>query len=127
MAKWTLTGEHDWSECSVSFGGDGSHHTVYEEGRELPIAFVIGDPGYWRDNSEADTARARLIAAAPELLEALKPFARYLEVLQEMGGNTPKTGPYMAVSSAVAGDAEITVEDMIAARAAIAKATGADQ
>lgn len=70
-------------------------------------------------------ANARLIAAAPELLEALQPFARYLEVLQEMGGNTPKTGPYMAVSSSIAGDAEITVEDMIAARAAIRKATEA--
>lgn len=91
-----------WIEGVVEYAGCGSHEAEW--------------------TSEANK---RLAFAAPELLEALRPFARYLEVLQEMGGNTPKTGPYMAVSSSIAGDAEITVEDMISARAAIRKATEA--
>jgi hypothetical protein len=67
---WTLQGEHEWDECSVQFSGSGCYHTIYEPGRRLPIAFVIGSSEYWRDSEAEDTARARLIAAAPDLLEA---------------------------------------------------------
>jgi len=70
MGGWTLEGEHEWSECSVQFDGDGSYHTIYEPGRRLPVAFVIGTGRHWRDNETEDTARARLIASAPDLLEA---------------------------------------------------------
>ena len=48
--------------------------------------------------------------------EALKPFARYIDVLETMGGNTPRTGTYCGVTSSVMGEAEITIEDMQEAR-----------
>jgi hypothetical protein len=72
MGGWTLKGEHEWSECSVQFDGDGSYHTIYEPGRRLPVAFVIGTGRHWRDNEAEDTATARLIASAPDLLEACR-------------------------------------------------------
>ncbi len=43
--------------------------------------------------------------------EALAPFAEYEKIRKTMGGTTPKSGPWMAVSASN-GDAEITVEDM---------------
>lgn len=56
--------------------------------------------------------------------EALKPFARYLDVLDTMGGNTPRSGVYCGVTSSVAGEAEITIEDMQAARARLSARQG---
>lgn len=71
--NWTLEGEHDWSDCSVSFDGDGYHYTIYEPGRALPVAFVIGDTESWRDEEGDDVRkRALTMAAAPDLLEALQ-------------------------------------------------------
>ena len=60
--------------------------------------------------------------ARDDLVEALKPFARYLDVLETMGGNTPRSGTYCGVTSSSAGDAEITIEDMQAARSALSRA-----
>lgn len=61
-------------------------------------------------NKRTDGANARLIAAAPDLLEALKAFLR----APSIGSNGP-------------GSSTIVVQDfnLRAARAAIAKATGA--
>jgi hypothetical protein len=74
-----------------------------------------------------DEANARFIARAcnnyDALVDALRPFADYLSIMETMGGTTPKSGPVWAVC-AKAGNAEITVEDMQRARAALALATG---
>jgi len=53
------------------------------------------------------------------LMEALQPFAHYITVMEAMGGTTPKSGPVWGCHSRT-GDAEISVEDMQQARAAIA-------
>jgi len=79
---WTLQGEHEWDECSVQFSGSGCYHTIYEPGRRLPIAFVIGSSEYWRDSEAEDTARARLIAAAPEMFEALPDLSAVIAWLE---------------------------------------------
>jgi hypothetical protein len=85
MGGWTLKGEHEWSECSVQFDGDGSYHTIYEPGRRLPVAFVIGTGRHWRDNEAEDTATARLIASAPDLLEALTALYASYKALADSG------------------------------------------
>jgi hypothetical protein len=118
MGGWTLKGEHEWSECSVQFDGDGSYHTIYEPGRRLPVAFVIGTGRHWRDNEAEDTATARLIASAPELLEAAK--SGFLAVVglkmaiavESNGWQWPDDAPDTV---------PIPAENL---RAAIAKATG---
>jgi hypothetical protein len=69
-------------------------------------------------------ANARLIVAAPDMLQALRPFARFLDVTLTMGGTRPRTGALYQIESASAGSAEITVEHLQTAFAAIAKATG---
>jgi len=87
MGGWTLKGEHEWSECSVQFDGDGSYHTIYEPGRRLPVAFVIGTGRNWRDSEAEDTADARLIASAPDLLEALRQTTAQISVWRSINGD----------------------------------------
>lgn len=61
----------------------------------------------------------RQAARAEQMKAALKPFALYIDVLETMGGNTPRSGTYCSVTSSVMGEAEITVEDMQSARIAM--------
>ena len=61
----------------------------------------------------------RLSAEREGLREALEPFDRFLTVLDSMGGNTPRSGVFYAIESAGQGVAEITVEDLRRARAAL--------
>jgi len=63
-------------------------------------------------------ANARLIAAAPDLLEALEPFAA---MLKQHHGDLDDERPIMGIEDAV-----FTVGDLRKARAAIDKATGGD-
>ena len=63
-----------------------------------------------------------LIAAARErdaLRAALKPFAKFGDVLPWMGGNYPISGPCYSIAAGEAGEAEITVEDFDRARQAL--------
>ena len=74
-------------------------------------------------------ANARLIAAAPELLEALEPFAALADLFDDgvRGGTMPRTGVVMSWPRLKDGklvDNDLTVEHLRAARAAIAKARG---
>lgn len=85
---------------------------------EYIIAAEIGQPT--GDDGRAD---ARLIAAAPEMADALRPFASFLDALELMS-NYPKTGETHVFESHVVGRRALTVEDFKAARAALAKARG---
>jgi len=115
---YDMTDKHTPGPWTLS--GDGS--CVAEIGNLI----VTAPPEVhdWKNPNTID-ADARLIAAAPDLLEALKPFAAFIKVLETMGGSTPRSGVYQAITSK-SGTAEITVEDFAAARTAIAKATGAE-
>jgi hypothetical protein len=65
-------------------------------------------------------ANARLIAAAPELLEALRPFEALLQQHNDRDDRHEST-PIFGIN-----DALITLGNLRAVRAAIAKAEGAD-
>lgn len=108
---WTLQGEHEWDECSVQFSGSGCYHTIYEPGRRLPIAFVIGSSEYWRDGEAEDTARARLIAAAPDGLAFAQHYDAYMSANYSEGPSSSALHPTAA-------------ETWRLARSFIAKATG---
>ena len=81
--------------------------------------FVTGLCTNWHRNPEGPEAAdliERQAATLEAMASALEPFARYLDVIETMGGNTPRTGTYCGVSSSSMGDAEITIEDMKEAR-----------
>lgn len=84
-----------------------------------------GTPEIVADLSMARHGRewATLFAASQKMREALKPFAEYERVRSTMGGNTPREGGLFQINSS-AGHAEITVEDMERAIAALAAAEG---
>ena len=115
-----------WHACCA----DTDAHYIFAPDGETVICKPWANDPEWKEfdvmqpilKRDEKLANARLIAASPELLEALIPFANYLTVMEAMGGTTPKSGPIWGCHSK-AGDAEISVEDMKAARAAIAKAT----
>lgn len=77
--------------------------------------------------SQETRANATLCAAAPDLLEALEPFAYFAEAVvrfAEGPGNFPKSGPIYALNGHGLDEREITVEHFRAALSAIAKARG---
>lgn len=100
----------NYSWCETSIIAQGFDHGICS----LDINHAT------EESQEADEAQmaanARLIAAAPDLLEALKPFSR---LLQKHHDSLPDSQPIYGI-----GDALICVYDMRMAVAAIAKATG---
>ncbi len=76
----------------------------------------------YKTHDEKALARALLICAAPDLAEALRPFAEFLDALEMMGGNTPKTGAFYTLNAHGVGERSITIEHFKAARAAISRA-----
>lgn len=75
-------------------------------------------PTHWMPEPQAPgTTPASHDALIARVREVLEPFARFIEVLDTMGGNTPRKGTYCAIESHAAGEAEITIEDFNAARA----------
>lgn len=99
-------GDDGLARMIVSGEGDPNKN---EDG--LSIAFVIG--GMPRDMEDAN---ARLLAAAPDLLEALRPLAECEVIETDAGLLDSDSARYF-----------ITMGEIRAARAAIAKATGTDQ
>lgn len=80
---------------------------------------------YWRSarGDQEIHANARLIAAAPDLLEALLPFSDLLDIFLHVAGNRPKSGEICSWVDHRVGERALTVEMLKAARAAIRKAT----
>jgi hypothetical protein len=68
--------------------------------------------------TEIDFLRA-LLLDYQERGRALEPFARFIDVLEAMGGNTPRTGTYASLATASKGDAELTIEHFQQARATL--------
>lgn len=68
---WECEGDF-FEVCRVEFEGSGSYTTISSRSRiSGPVAFAVGTPDtHWRDDAEQE-ANARLIAAAPDLLEAM--------------------------------------------------------
>lgn len=64
----------------------------------LAVAQTTSD-AYWQSFSAEADANARLIAAAPEMLEALKQAREYLRYSL---GSTSETNPYPAIDAAIA-------------------------
>jgi hypothetical protein len=64
-------------------------------------------------------AISALLLAYQERGRALEPFARFIDVLETMGGNTPRTGTYASLTTATKGDAELTIEHFQQARATL--------
>jgi len=65
---WGLGNHNDWS---VDGPGNYSSWHLLAKGRKAPIAILCEPMKGWRDNDAQLEANARLIAAAPDLLEAL--------------------------------------------------------
>ena len=96
--------------CGQIFGGDGNSVVARAFGRaDLDEADVVPDEA-------AQLANARLISAAPELVEALRDVTQHLHVLSAGEVDDPKAG--------ITGWRECH-EAIDRARAALAKATGA--
>lgn len=94
------------------------------------LARALNFPQTGADTTQAAANAAFIAAANPqavlELLDrveglerALEPFARFLDALEQLGGNSPKTGTWYSVETSGAGLREISVEDFIAARQAL--------
>lgn len=98
--------------------------------REFPVIQIAAKnktaPALAFGNTKEEAeANAILMASAPELLDALRPFAALLDAIEHMGGTYPKSGTIYSVTSHIGGHREITVEQIAAARAIVARATGA--
>lgn len=68
---------------------------------------------------KAEAALAAALAEVERYREALAPFAKFYDALEHMGRQTPKTGEWYVVESSVTGRRAITIEDFLAARAAL--------
>lgn len=94
---WRTGSNDDWSlDCP----GNSTWIHLLAKGRKAPIA-IICEPGLFKSTDDVLDANARLIAAAPDLLEALQRL---------MNNEIAHVGPY-------------AVQAAIVAREAIAKAT----
>lgn len=72
---------------------------------------------------EERDANVHLIAAAPDLYEALEPFAAMLDAI-ELSSQAPQSGTWYSMESSKVGERNMTIEQFKAARVALAKARG---
>lgn len=101
----TDDGEYD-SRWSVDTDGEGEWFTLTAKGRDVPVAFVTGASRGLHYSDPTTEANARLIAAAPDLYEALAGLLDYDEQDEDCAATM----------------AHVAARD--AARAALAKARG---
>lgn len=101
-----VNGGEDWS---VDYDGPSSQYMTICGGRRAPVAFAV-EPNAFRDGEIE--ANARLIAAAPELLEALKAAIGALEFSQDYHRDLGNE------------DQAFAADRLDAARSAIARAQG---
>lgn len=96
--------------------------TVEDHPRDRSPVNIIADGTFIAVSRDVDAAR--LIAAAPDMAEALEPFVAFFEIYRTINGRAENsTGLVHAVASR-AGERSLTVEHFEAARAALSKAKG---
>jgi len=115
---WSLEGEHDWADCSVEFSHGGYFYTIYEPGRELPVAFVIGQGSGYEEDAEVSRREALVMAASRELLAVAVAIAPYL------GATDANDWRGLKDDDAISMPVKMRVGDLRALKAAIAKALG---
>jgi hypothetical protein len=96
---------------------DGRPYAIEAAGAHLRLGVVLWG-GIARRSSDEGKANARLLAAAPALLDALRPFAALADASEL--GSVPDDRPLYAIGTSDA----FTVGDLRRARAALAAAVG---
>lgn len=76
--EWTREGDF-FERVRVEFEGGGHYVTLSAPDRDYPVAFVIGTPGHHWNNDPEQEANARLIAASPDMAEALLELSSIIE------------------------------------------------
>jgi len=103
------------------------------DGEAMPFGY-ISQQGYGKPIFELSPifvhptedlrALALQMAAAPEMAEALRPFAALLEIFEQKAGTRPMEGEICSWVDHRVGERVLTVEHLVAARAALQKAGG---
>ena len=90
-----------WHRCGI----DGAGHEWVSAGGPVPIAHIYPQ-GAAEENRRVVTANARLIAAAPDLLAALKTAEAWIDQQGELPGCRPAANAALAVVRDAIRDAE---------------------
>jgi len=106
-APWTAHPGH-----SIYFIKDANGHEIAD----------IGSGPYWETFKPTDEANARLIAAAPDMLAALRPFVTLLDNYERICGERDQIIEWTRFLDEFSWPSE---QECINARGAILKATGA--
>lgn len=112
-----MSAQHTKGPWKVFYAANG---TMLGVGQVTGLGIADADGGLWGPGGEKE-ANARLIAAAPELLEALRPFAA---VMADIGETEADEDTFRNANRAYAKAPAITVGDIRKAAALFSLATG---